>query len=161
MTAPKDRDEAALAPELYEKRFGFLVSDIARLFGTQFDRLARQGLELSRAQCRAALYLSSFGEMNQSQLAELLEVTPMTVARMLDRMQEAGWVARVQAPHDRRAFHVRATPKAERALADALRLGDRVAETALAGLDAAEREALIAMLRRVRRNLGSGSGGAV
>jgi len=155
MAAAKDPD-TAMAPSLYDRRFGFLVSDIARLFGTQFDRLARNRIELSRAQCRVALYLSTFGAMNQAQLAELLEVTPMTVARMLDRMQEGGWVVRVQDPNDRRAFHVRATAKAERALADALPLGDEVAEIALAGLSAAERDTLIAMLRRIRGNLGTG-----
>jgi len=72
----------------YDKRFGFLVSDIGRLMSTEFDRRARGRLELSRAQCRLALYLSFLGPMTQAQLAETLDVTPMTVARMLDRMQE-------------------------------------------------------------------------
>lgn len=139
----------------YEKRFGFLVSDIARLFGTHFDRRARQNLELSRAQCRVALYLSTFGQMNQAKLAEMLEVTPMTVARMLDRMQEGGWIVRIPDPADRRAFHVQATPKAELALADALQLGDQVAETALAGLTPAERMTLVSLLQKIRLNLGS------
>lgn len=149
-----------MANPLYEDRFGFLVSDIARLLGVQFDRRARQGLELSRAQCRVALYLSKYGEMNQAKLAELLEVTPMTVARMLDRMEEAGWVARVQDPNDRRALSVRATPKAERVLADAMKLGDEITAVALAGLSAAERRALVALLRRIRGNLGPGQPGS-
>lgn len=145
-----------MAQSPYDRRFGFLVSDIARLFGTQFDRLARNRIELSRAQCRAALYLSTYGVMSQAQLAELLEVSPMTVARMLDRMQDGGWVVRERDPDDRRAFRVRATPKAERALAEALPLGDEIAEIALAGLSAAERDTLIAMLRKIRGNLGTG-----
>lgn len=144
--------------DLYEKRFGFLVSDIARLFGTEFDRRARGKLELSRAQCRVAFYLSTFGQMNQAKLAELLEVTPMTVARMLDRMQESGWIVRIQDPNDRRAFHVRTTAKTERMLAGALQLGDEVAQAALAGLTGSEQDTLIALLQKVRGNLGSAEG---
>ena len=139
----------------YEKRFGYLVSDIARLFATQFDRRARPNLELSRAQCRVALHLSTFGQMNQAALAEALGVTPMTVARMLDRMQEGGWIVRIPDPYDRRAFHVQATPKAEHALEDALHLGDEVTEVALAGLTPDEKATLIGLLQKIRGNLGA------
>jgi DNA-binding MarR family transcriptional regulator len=155
MAACKSRDAEMV--NSYEKRFGFLVSDIARLFGTQFDRRARPNFELSRAQCRVALYLSSFGQMNQATLAEALEVTPMTVARMLDRMQEGGWIVRIPDPEDRRAFYIQATPKAELALKDALHLGDQVTETALAGLTLDEKATLIDLLQKIRGNLGSAS----
>ncbi|WP_066132154.1 MarR family winged helix-turn-helix transcriptional regulator [Bordetella ansorpii] len=144
-------------PTPYEDRFGFLISDIARLLGVQFDRHARQKIELSRAQCRVALYLSTYGQMNQAKLAELLDVTPMTVARMLDRMQEGGWVVRIQDPNDRRAFHVRITEKAQSVLDDALLLGDDVTAMAMDGLSADERATLVALLRKVRGNLGSGA----
>ncbi|GAA4326016.1 MarR family transcriptional regulator [Pigmentiphaga soli] len=142
----------------FETRFGFLIADIARLYGTQFDRRARGNIELSRAQCRVAVYLSTFGQMNQAKLAELLEVTPMTVARILDRMQEGGWIVRVQDPNDRRAFHVQATAKTDEVLVDAQRLGDEVVDTALAGLTPEERKVLIGLLQRVRRNLSAADG---
>jgi DNA-binding MarR family transcriptional regulator len=141
-----------------EQRFGFLITDIDRQFGTTFDRHARGKLELSRAQCRVALYLSSFGAMTQAQLAEVLEVTPMTIARMVDRMQQAGWVTRVPVPNDRRAFHVHATDKSRRAVVDAMKLGDEVTRAATAGLSAAEYETLIGLLQRVRSNLGALAG---
>lgn len=143
-------------PKSYEERFGFLVSDIARLVATQFDRRGRQRLELSRAQCRVALYLSTLGPMSQAKLAETLDVTPMTVARMLDRMQEAGWVQRVPAPNDRRAFLVQVTEKVEDALGPALALGDEITALAMQGLSDPEQRTLLRLLGKVRDNLGSG-----
>ena len=141
----------------YEERFGFLVSDIARLVATEFDRRGRQRLVLSRAQCRVALYLSTLGPMSQAKLAETLDVTPMTVARMLDRMEEAGWVQRVPAPNDRRAFLVQATDKVEDVLGPALDLGDEITALAMQGLSGEEQQTLLRLLSRVRGNLGSGS----
>jgi len=137
----------------YDKRFGFLVSDIGRLMSTEFERRARGRLALSRAQCRLALYLSFLGQMTQAQLAETLDVTPMTIARMLDRMQEGGWITRTPVPTDRRAFHVSVTAKAEATLEEALSVGDQLADFALRGLSGAEQDQLISLLQRVRRNL--------
>lgn len=139
----------------YEQRFGFLVSDIARLLGNQFDRRGRQRLALSRAQCRVALYLSTLGPMSQAKLAETLEVTPMTVARMLDRMEEAGWVVRVRSPHDRRVFLAQVSDKVHAVMQEAMLLGDEIAELAMQGLSDAERKSLLIMLMKVRNNLSS------
>ncbi|WP_296560458.1 MarR family transcriptional regulator [Pigmentiphaga sp.] len=143
----------------YDKRFGFMVSDIGRLMSTEFDRRARGRLALSRAQCRLALYLSFLGPMTQAQLAETLDVTPMTVARMLDRMQEGGWVTRMPVPNDRRAFRVEATAKAESMLAEALSVGDELAAFALRGLTEEERGQLMGLLQRVRDNMTTPDGG--
>lgn len=136
-----------------ESRFGFLIMDVARHFGTQFDQQARERLDLPRAQCRVVVYLCSFGEMNQAQLADILSVTPMTVVRMLDRMEEGGWVRRVDDPNDRRALRVVATAKAERLVPKILGLGDEVAAQATQGLSAQEKASLIKLLMRVKDNL--------
>ena len=138
-----------------EKRFGFLVSDVGRLSGKRFDDLAKSSLDLTRAQCRALAYLSHYGEVNQVRLADLLEVAPISAGRLLDRMEEGGWIERLPNPADRRERLVRMTPKAEKALDKARRVGDEVAEEALAGLGAQEREQLIRLLQRVRVNLGT------
>ena len=138
-----------------EKRFGFLVSDVGRLNGKRFDELAKSSLDLTRAQCRALAYLSHYGEVNQVRLAELLEVAPISAGRLLDRMEEGGWIERVPNPEDRRERVVRMTPKAESALDKARRVGDEVAAEALAGLSEPEREQLIGLLQRVRQNLGT------
>jgi DNA-binding MarR family transcriptional regulator len=136
-----------------DKRFGFLVSDVGRLCSRRFDELAKSSLDLTRAQCRALAYLSHFGEMSQARLAEILDVAPISAGRLLDRMEEGGWIERMPNPEDRRERTVRMTAKAEGALVRARRVGDTIAAEALAGLNADEREQLIALLRRVRANL--------
>ena len=73
-----------------ERSFGFLVHDVARLFGRRFDRNGRR-LGLTRAQCRTLGYLARNEGINQAGLADLLEIRPMTLVRQIDRMQEAGW----------------------------------------------------------------------
>jgi DNA-binding MarR family transcriptional regulator len=137
-----------------EKRFGFLISDVGRLSGKRFDDLARASLELTRAQCRVLAYLSHFGNMNQARLAEMLEIAPISAGRLLDRMEEGGWVERPANPDDRRERRVTLTQKAEQALGSARRVGDEVAAEALEGFSAEEADQLIDMLRRVRGNLG-------
>jgi DNA-binding MarR family transcriptional regulator len=136
-----------------DKRFGFLISDVGRLCSKRFDELAKSSLDLTRAQCRALAYLSHFGDVNQARLADLLEVAPISAGRLLDRMEEGGWIERFSNPDDRRERTVRMTAKAEGALGRARRVGDSVAAEALAGLDADERAQLISLLRRVRVNL--------
>ncbi|KWR89370.1 MarR family winged helix-turn-helix transcriptional regulator [Cupriavidus sp. IDO] len=136
-----------------EKRFGFLVTDVGRLCGKRFDDLAKSTLDLTRAQCRALAYLSHHGEISQASLAEILEVAPISAGRLLDRMEEGGWIVRRPNPDDRRERLVRMTAKAAKALDKARRVGDEIAAEALQGLSQAEHEQLIALLQRVRGNL--------
>jgi hypothetical protein len=76
-----------------ERSFGFLVNDVARLFGRRFDHNGRR-LGLTRAQCRTLGYLARNEGINQAGMAELLEIRPMTLVRQIDRMEEAGWIER-------------------------------------------------------------------
>jgi DNA-binding MarR family transcriptional regulator len=136
-----------------DKRFGFLVSDVGRLSGKRFDDLAKSSLALTRAQCRALAYLSHHGEVNQARLADLLEVAPISAGRLLDRMEEGGWIERLSNPQDRRQRQIRMTAKAQKALDSARRVGDVVAAEALRGFTQREHEQLIDLLQRVRANL--------
>src|SRR6202166_4762880 len=98
-----------------ERSFGFLVNDVARLFGRRFDRNGRR-LGLTRAQCRTLGYLVRNEGINQAGLADLLEIRPMTVVRQIDRMEEAGWIERRPDPSDRRARRLFLTEKGSRVL---------------------------------------------
>lgn len=137
-----------------DNRFGFLVSDVGRLCGKRFDDLAKSSLDLTRAQCQALAYLSHYGEMNQARLSDLLEVAPISAGRLLERMEESGWVERLPNPDDGRSRQVRMTAKAHKALSAASHVGDEVAAEALSGFSAEETERLIDLLARVRLNLG-------
>lgn len=136
-----------------DKRFGFLVADVDRLCGNRFDELAKSSLNLTRAQCRVLAYLSHYGEVNQARLAGLLEVAPISAGRLLDRMEEGGWIERLLNPEDRRERQVRMTAKAEKALDSARRVGDEITAEALAGFTRKESEQLVMLLQRVRGNL--------
>jgi DNA-binding MarR family transcriptional regulator len=137
----------------FDERFGFLISDVGRLVGKRFDDLARLSIDLTRAQCRALAYLSHYGDINQARLADLLEVAPISAGRLLDRMEEGGWIERIGNPRDRREKQIRLTEKAERTLDDAKRVGDQIAAEGLSGLTDEEAKQLIALLQRVRGNL--------
>jgi DNA-binding MarR family transcriptional regulator len=143
----------ALLSTSAEQRFGFLVADAHRLYGKRFDDLARGTLDLTRAQSRVLTYLSHRGEINQGQLADLLEVAPISAGRLLDRMEDGGWIVRRYHPEDRRQRLVSMTTKAERALGAARQVGDQVTVEAMNGLTDAEQAALIQLLQRVRANL--------
>jgi DNA-binding MarR family transcriptional regulator len=137
----------------YDNRLGFLITHAGRLCGRLFDERAKARLGLTRAQSRVLAFLSWYGETNQARLAETLEISPISLTRLLDRMTEGGWVMRVADASDRRAYCVKATRKAQAALVQVLDVGDRVADEALAGFDAHEREVLVGLLHRMRANL--------
>ncbi|MGN6230218.1 MAG: MarR family winged helix-turn-helix transcriptional regulator [Trinickia sp.] len=141
----------------YESRLNFLISDAGRLCGRLFDKRAKR-LGLTRAQSRVLAYLNWKGEMNQARLAELLEITPISLTRLLDRMESCGWVERVASGEDRRAFVIRLTRKARTIFPRVLQVGDEVAEEGLRGLSAQERDTLIHLLQRVRNNFGESIG---
>ena len=138
------------------QRFGFVVNEVGRLYGRQFDQLSRVELGLSRAQCRLigqVKYNESGHPPTQAELAQHLDLTPMAVATLVDRMEAAGWITRRPSETDRRANAIELQPRAEAALEKAFAVSDRVQEAALAGFSAAERKQLVAMLQRVRANL--------
>lgn len=131
---------------------GFLMSDVARLLRRSFDHRAR-AIGITRAQWRTLTVLSRHEGANQGALAELLEVEPITLCRMIDRLAEAGHVERRRDPGDRRAWNIYLTDRS-RPLLDQLRvLADEVVGEALDGLDAATQATLTRSLDRMRHNL--------
>jgi len=140
----------------FSNRFGFIVNEVGRLYGRQFDQLSREELGLSRAQCRLIGQVA-FNETGrpatQAELAQHLDLTPMAVATLVDRMEAAGWITRRPSDTDRRANAIELQPRAQAALDKAIAVGDRIQESALAGFSAVERKQLVAMLQRVHANL--------
>jgi DNA-binding MarR family transcriptional regulator len=138
------------------KRLGFLVKDVARLYSWHFDRLARERLGLSLAQCRllGAIALHEGDHPpSQAELAEKLDLTPMGVTKLCDRMEAAKWITRKPHATDRRTNHVVLLPRARKALDEALALGDQLTAAALKGLNASERQAFLDALRHAQANL--------
>src|SRR5215469_1345197 len=136
-----------------DRSFGFLVHDVARLFGRRFNQRALLFLGLTRAQCKVLGYLARNEGINQAGLADLLEIKPMTLVRQVDRMEEDGWIERRPDPGDRRAHRLVLTEKARPILARILDLSTEVRNEAFAGLSEVEGRHLIGLLGRVHANL--------
>lgn len=131
---------------------GTLLSDVARLMRRAFDERARD-LGMTRPQWQVLSLLSRHQGINQGGLADLLEVEPITLCRMIDRLQEAGLVERRRDPADRRAWRLFLSDKAY-ALLDQLRpVSEDMLELVLEGLSQDERGNLVAALDRMRQNL--------
>jgi DNA-binding MarR family transcriptional regulator len=135
-----------------DRSFGFLVNDVARLFGRRFDQNGRR-LGLTRAQCRTLGYLTRNEGINQAGLADLLEIRPMTLVRQIDRMEEAGWIERRPDPADRRARRLYLTAKARPILGRIWNVANATRDEALARLSPLQAETLIDLLHRVHATL--------
>lgn len=133
---------------------GFLLSDASRLLRRRFDERARL-IGVTRPQWRALTTLNRHEGVNQGRLAELLEVEPITLCRMIDRLAEAGHVERRRDPADRRAWNIYLTDRSRPLLEQLRSIADEVFDRALAGLDDTARDTLIASLETIRANLTS------
>jgi MarR family transcriptional regulator, transcriptional regulator for hemolysin len=140
-----------------ERSFGFLLHDIARLLRKTFDQRARS-LGLSRAQWQLLVHLSRHEGINQSGLADILEIENITLGRLVDRMEEAGWVERRADPSDRRARLLFTTEKVAPVMERMRELAEATRNEALAGLSPAQRDALTDTLIQVRGNLSQRNG---
>lgn len=131
---------------------GFLINDTARLFRRMFDGNIRD-LGMTSLQWRAVARLHREPGMRQSELADLLEVEPITLSRMIDRLADSGMVCRKPDPSDRRAWNLYLTDKAQPLMAQLQREADLVQELALTGIDEEERAMLTRLVERMRGNL--------
>src|SRR6059058_5312532 len=128
-----------------ERSFGFLVNDVAHLFGRRFDHNGRR-LGLTRAQCRTLGYIARNEGINQAGLADLLEIRPMTLVRQIDRMEDAGWIERRADPADRSARRLFLTAKARRFLSGIMDVATETRDEAMVRLKPVEAEQLTGML---------------
>ena len=131
---------------------GFLLNDVARLIRRRFDERARV-VGATRAQWKTLLVLSRNEGLNQGALADRLEVEPITLARMIDRLEEAGLVERRSDPADRRAWRIFLTEAARPKIEKLQTLANDLFEDIFVGVTPDERERLTDTLNLIRDNL--------
>jgi DNA-binding MarR family transcriptional regulator len=131
---------------------GFLTNDVARLLRQNFNRRA-QDLGLSQAQWRTLARLSLQEGVNQATLAESLEIQPITLTRLIDRLQSAGLVERRPDPADRRAVRLYLTAQAQPLIQRMQALAAETREEAMKGLSAEARRTLTDGLRHMKQRL--------
>lgn len=135
-----------------EQSVGYLLVDVARLMRSDFDRRVRS-TNLTQAQWRAIGHLARDDGIKQTVLADRLEVKPITLGRLVDRMEAAGWVRRRADPSDRRASLLYLTPKVQPILKELRARATEAREALLAGVPARDRKTLAKTLERMKKNL--------
>jgi DNA-binding MarR family transcriptional regulator len=135
-----------------EENIGTMVAQVARLIRRSFDERAR-GIGVTRPQWQVLSLLIRHEGINQGGLADILEVEPITLGRMIDRLQEADLVERRPDPADRRAWRLFITAKGTALFAQLIPYANETFEIALEGIAESDRDKLMDMLLRIRSNL--------
>ncbi|MAH83252.1 MAG: hypothetical protein CBB68_02665 [Rhodospirillaceae bacterium TMED8] len=136
----------------HAESLGFLLNDLSQIMRKRFDRRARE-LELTRAQWRVLSRLRYRPGINQTTLAELLEVEPITLARHIDRLEEKAWVYRRSDPSDRRAWRLFLNESVQPVLDEMQKISEWNQDAALRYFNGTEREVLFTHLQRIKENL--------
>ena len=131
---------------------GFLLADNSRLARWAFDQQVRE-IGVTGPQARLLLTLNRRPGENQGFYAEQLEVEPITLCRMVDRLEEASMVERRPDPADRRAWQLHLTDKSRKVVEKLQQRVDSLVEDMLAGLTSAERSEFARLLKVVGSNL--------
>ncbi len=135
-----------------QDNFGFLIHDVARLLRKNFSRRV-QSVGLTQEQCRVIVHLSRCEGIQQVDLAELLEIKPITLARLLDKLQESGLIERRVNPDDRRAFRLYLTRAAHALLKKILAIGAATRSDAYRHISASDLQMTFSVLSRLKANL--------
>jgi MarR family transcriptional regulator, transcriptional regulator for hemolysin len=141
-----------MAPLSPNREFAFLLSDVARLLRTYADHRAAQ-FGITRAQWAVLVRVDRAEGLNQSELAETLDLQPITLTRLLDKLCVSGLIERRPDPDDRRAKRLYLTPAARPLLEQLRVLGEETMVDTLAGVDRSSVENMLAKLSVVKENL--------
>jgi MarR family transcriptional regulator for hemolysin len=125
---------------------------VSRLLRKRFDQRAAK-LGLTRAQWRVLAHIGLREGINQSALADILEVENITLGRHIDRLQDSGWVERRSDPDDRRAWRLFIMDKALPIMRRMQVISVDTRAEALDGFSAEEEDLLLGALLRVKSNL--------
>jgi DNA-binding MarR family transcriptional regulator len=131
----------------------FEIGETAHALRKAFDRLA-VGLGVTRAQWKVLFKLTRRPGLRQVELADILELEPITLCRIVDRLEEAGLVERTRDPEDRRAWRLHVTEKARPLVEKLQAVGAELVAQAFAGIDRQDIEIARKVLAQARENAG-------
>jgi DNA-binding MarR family transcriptional regulator len=130
----------------------FEIAETAHALRKAFDRRA-SALGVTRAQWKVLFRVTRFPGLRQVELADMLDVEPITLCRIVDRLEEAELVERQRDPEDRRAWRLQVTDKAKPLVERLKSLGSELVDEAFAGIDRSELDQVRGVLARVRENV--------
>jgi MarR family transcriptional regulator for hemolysin len=135
-----------------DSTLGFLLHDVARLLKKRFEQNS-QGSGLTRSQWQVLTYLAQNEGINQKGLAELIEIEPITLGRIVDKLEAMGLIERHPHPTDRRTWLLHLMPDAHTKLEQVRELGEVIRNEALAGVSEIDRQRLLKTLQALKANL--------
>ena len=135
-----------------DSTLGFLLHDVARLLKKRFEQNSR-GSGLTRSQWQVLTYLAQNEGINQAGLAELIEIEPITLGRIIDKLEILRLIKRNPHPTDRRRWLLHLQPAAHSRLRQAGEYGDVTRREALAGVSEDDRQHLLRTLEMLKENL--------
>ncbi len=141
-----------MPPPSVNREFAFILNDVARLLRTHADHKAAQ-FGMTRAQWAVLVRLDRCEGLNQSELAELLDLQPITLTRLLDKLCDSGLIERRPDPGDRRAKRLFLTAAARPVLERLSVLGEETMANTLEGVDRESVEQMVSKLAVVKDNL--------
>lgn len=133
----------------------FEINETARAIRRAFDQRAVD-LGVTRVQWKTLARLKRQPGLRQVELAEILEMEPITLCRVIDRLEEIGLVERKPDPADRRAWRLEITPKAEPLIRKLKTVAAELTEQALSGMNNSEAEQFRSNLNMIRNNISTG-----
>jgi DNA-binding MarR family transcriptional regulator len=136
-------------------RLGFLMGDVTRMYRREFDRRAAH-LGLTRVQWRALRRIERFEGLTQVALAEDLELAPIAVGRVLDRLEKSGFVERRADPADRRCWRLYLAPGSARVMTGVDTIASELREEVFAGIAPSDLQAAHRVMTTLKSRLGGG-----
>lgn len=130
-------------------KFGFLSYEISHLIRQRFNKEAEY-MGFTHAQWRALVHLSENENCRQIDLAEILEIKPITLVRQIDLLEEAGLIRRNKDVEDRRAYRLELTPKAVSVMDELWKIADAVEAGVLSSLTDDEKRLITDLLVRIK-----------
>ena len=135
-----------------DSTFAYLMQDVTRQMRTVFDRRATR-FELTRAQWRALKTIRRNEGLSQAELADFLDMQPIPVGRVIDRLEKTGYIERRADPGDRRRWRLHLTAKAHAVVDEMEVIAAGLRDEALQGIERADFDTLLRVLGQIKHNL--------
>lgn len=133
-------------------KFGFLSYEISHIIRQRFNKAA-EPIGFTHSQWRALVHLSENQNCRQIDLAEILEIKPITLVKQIDLLEEAGLVRRNKDMEDRRAYRLEITAKALPIIDQLWKIADAVETQVLSALTREEQQQITIVLERIKSSL--------
>lgn len=135
-----------------DSTFAYLMQDVTRHLRTHFDRRATQ-FKLTRAQWRALKTIRRKEGVSQTELADFLDMQPIPVGRLIDRLEKTDYIERRADPADRRRWRLYLTPKAHAVVDEMEVIASGLRDDALRDVKRVDFETLLRVLAQIKDNL--------